>query len=172
MQKTSNLKPSQAAAVLAISASTLRRWSADYARHLSPEARGEDGRHRTYTPGDLATLKHAGDLLKTHAPGTVDQLLGIADETQQAAALATLPTIAQLIGQLNDRVAALEADRAALAGQVDDLKAADQVTRSEVARLVERHHKQRTTQQAELDELRAAVAALQARRPWWQRLRG
>jgi DNA-binding transcriptional MerR regulator len=161
MPKSSNLTPSQAAAVLTISGSTLRRWSTDYTRHLSETARGEGGRHRTYTPADVATLKRAGELLKTHAPIEVDNLLGLNDEAQQSAALATLPTIAAelqaaraLVHQLGDRVAALETDRAALAGQVDDL------------------NKAHADQAADLADLRAQLADLKTPRHWWQRLRG
>jgi DNA-binding transcriptional MerR regulator len=164
MAKTSNLTPSQAAAVLTISASTLRRWSKDYTRHLSEDARGAGGHHRTYTPIDMAILKHAGELLKTHVPIEVDQLLGLADETQQTAALATLPTIAHELQAARDLISQLQAD-------IADLKQADQDTRAEVARLVERQHKRSAAQQAEIESLRVEVLDLKTRRSWWQRLR-
>jgi DNA-binding transcriptional MerR regulator len=151
MPKSSNLTPSQAAAVLSISGSTLRRWSKDYTRHLSETARGEAGRHRTYTPADIATLQHAADLLRAgHAPVEVDNLLGLADETQQSAALATLPTLAD---QQN-------ATRATLAAMRDEWQ-----------RYQVEHDATIATLAAEVQSLRDEVAALKGR-SWWQRLRG
>lgn len=166
----STLTPSQAAAVLRVSPSTLRRWSSDYAAHLSEAARGAGRRHRSYTPDDVATLQRAAELLKTHAPIEVDRLLSLADETQQSAALATLPAIANelqqmraLILQLRDDVAALEAARQAGRAELETMRASFQ-------QFAARQVKRNKHQQAELDDVRARIDDLTARH-WWQRLR-
>src|SRR5512145_2615772 len=111
MTTKSTLTPAQAAAVLAVSPSTLRRWSADFAQHLSEAARGAAGRrHRSYTPDDIATLQRAGELLKTHAPAEVANLLGLGDETQHSAALVTLPNIANELQQTRATLASMRAE--------------------------------------------------------------
>ena len=167
-----NLTPSQAAAALGVSSSTLRRWSADYARHLSPTASGA-GHKRSYSADDLATLARAQALLKTHAPLEVDRLLGVAtdEETPAAAALVTVPALAIEVAtlraammQLAGEVAALQEARAGDRAELDRL-------RSEVVGIFDRARKRQVAQQAEIDELRSQMAELQTRRHWWQRLR-
>lgn len=172
MTKPSTLTPAQAAAVLNVSPSTLRRWSADFAEHLSETARGAAGHHRSYSPSDMATLQRAGELLKTLAPSEVKTRLGLADETQQTAALATLPTLANELQQTRALILQLHAE-------IDDLKQAhaDQAAllatvRSSFQQFAARQVKRNKHQQAELEEIRAQLADLQARRHWWQRLRG
>lgn len=92
-----NLTPAQAAALLGVSGSTLRRWSVDYGDRLSEAARPAPGRKRTYTPDDLATLQRARDLLKAgKPPAEVGALLGVAPDAAQprGGALVTLPRLA------------------------------------------------------------------------------
>lgn len=64
------LQPSEVARRLDISASTLRRWSAEFSGFLSngagrpePSFQGEAG-HRRYTTGDVQVLATVGDMLK------------------------------------------------------------------------------------------------------------
>lgn len=164
MAKPSTLTPSQAAAVLAVSATTLRRWSADFGEHLSESARGAGRRHRSYSPDDIATLQRAGELLRTHSPDETKALLAVADETQQSAALATLPTIAGEINMLRSQLAALAGEVAADRAEIERL-------RSEVASLFDRQRKRQVALETDLADVRAQLADLQARRHWWQRLR-
>ncbi len=76
-----NLSPAQAAAALAISVQTLRRWSGAFAAALSASATPPPGHQRSYTPRDIALLRHAREMLDAGA--------SIADV---AATLPTIPT--------------------------------------------------------------------------------
>jgi DNA-binding transcriptional MerR regulator len=141
-----NLTPAQAAGVLDVSASTLRRWSTDFGDHLSASARGGGKRKRSYTPDDLAVLSRARDLLRAGtSPIEVAAQLAIVDE-HAGTDLIALPAIA---GEL---VAAREAVNR-LATEVARLSAADEA-------------KQRT-----IDELTRRLDALEGR-PFWRRLFG
>ncbi len=175
MTKPATLTPSQAAAVLNVSPSTLRRWSADFADHLSESARGAGGKHRTYSPEDLAMLKRAGELLKTHSPGEVAARLGLADETQQTAALITLPAIGAELQAAHDLIVHLRGEVAALSEARQADRAELETVRASFQQFAARQVKRNKYRQAELEELRAEVEALKAtpaRRHWWQRLRG
>lgn len=163
-RSSSNLTPSQTANLLAVSPSTLRLWSAQFAEYLSAEAQSDGRKHRTYSPGDVGVLKRAGELLKTHSPDETKALLAIADDTQAIAALATLPTIAGEINRLRSDVAALEAARQVDRAELDRL-------RGEVAGLFDRQRKRQAALETDLAEVRAQLADLQARRHWWQRIR-
>lgn len=172
MAKTSTLTPSQAAAVLSVSSSTLRRWSADFGVHLSEDARGEGGKHRSYLPADVAILKRAGELLKTHAPAEVNQLLAIADDTDQGAlVLVSLPAIAGELQALRDALMLLRSDVAALQAARQADRAELETMRASFQQFAARQVKRSKHQQAELEEVRSQLADLQARRHWWQRLR-
>lgn len=165
-----NLTPSQAAAALGLSTSTLRRWSTDYARHLSPTA-GSAGHKRSYTADDLATLTRAQALLKTYSPIEVDQLLGLAtdEETPAAVALVTVPTLALEVSNLRAALVQLAGEMAALNARHETDRAELDRLRSEVGGLFDRQRKARERQEAELADMRAEVEALKMRRAWWQR---
>lgn len=166
------LSPAQAAAVLMTSTSTLRRWSTDYAAHLSANARGEDGKHRSYLPADVAILKRASELLKTHAPAEVNQLLAIADDADQGAlVLASLPAIAGELQALRDALMQLRGDVAALTEARQADRAELETMRASFQQFAARQVKRSKHQQAELEDVRAQLADLQARRHWWQRIR-
>lgn len=163
-----SLTPQQTAEVLTVSAQTLRRWSVQFAEFLSADATPGRGRRRLYTVEDVALLRRAGGLLRAHSVEDTIALLRLGPDQADTAALATLTTpdlISEvqaargLLRGLTGRIEALETDRAALAGEVADLK------RSQAD--------QASTHQAALDALRADLEALKTtRRGWWQRLRG
>ena len=175
MTKPATLTPSQAAAVLAVSATTLRRWSADFAEHLSETARGAGGHHRSYTPEDVSTLQRAGELLRAgHAPDEVNARLGIADESHQAAALATMPAIGAELQAVHVLIANLRAEVADLKQANQDQAAALEATRQEFVQLAARQSKRSKAQEAELTDMRAQLteirAEMNAPRPhWWER---
>lgn len=163
-RNSSNLTPSQTANLLAVSPSTLRLWSTQFANYLSDAARSDGRKHRSYSPDDIGVLKRASDLLKTHSPDETRTLLSVGDDTQRGAALATLPSIANELQALRDAMMLLRSDVAANQAEIERL-------RGEVVALFERQRKKQAAQQAELEAMRAQLADLQARRHWWQRLR-
>jgi DNA-binding transcriptional MerR regulator len=151
---SSNLTPAQAAGLLGVSGSTLRRWSSDYADRLSEAARPGPGRKRSYTPDDLATLQRARDLLNAgKSPIEVGALLGVAPAalTPTGAALVTLPSMA---GELAQAIEVI--------GQLQQIA---QSTRADLDRLRDEHAGTR----ADLDRLQAELSALE-RRGFWDRV--
>lgn len=160
-----NVTPAQAAALLSVSASTLRAWSVTFADHLSEAAKGGGGRKRTYTPDDLSTLQRGAALIRSgKSPTEAAALVAVVDPAPSAAALVTLPTLAgelqtarEAIGALADEVKRLRDQQTATAQQhaaalaqviADNQALADQVS----------------TLTQQLDALAA--------RPWWRRLFG
>jgi len=100
------LTPGQIAQNLDVSTATLRRWSARYARHLSPHA---PGKKRTYTVDDLAVLTRVRDLSATGMPlAQIDQALAVTDMTPQSSALITLADFAQSLQFARDQVSHLQ----------------------------------------------------------------
>lgn len=146
--KHSHLTPSQAASLLSISPSTLRLWSKQFADYLSPVAHSDGRRHRMYTPDDLGLLTRCAELLREgHSPEEVKRLLPLGNQTQQTTALVALPAIAAELQRAQSVIEQMRGEMAALTDRV-------------------------TTQQAELEAMRAQLSDLQARRHWWDRLRG
>lgn len=142
----SELTPHQTAEALRVSAQTLRRWSVQFSEFLSQDAKPGRGRRRMYTVDDLALLRRASDLLRAHSVDETIALLRVTPDAADTRALETM-TVTDLIAEsktLRDVVSQMRGDVAALTDRV-------------------------TTQQAELDDMRAQLAQLQARRSWWQR---
>lgn len=100
------LTPGQIAQNLDVSTATLRRWSARYARHLSPHT---PGKKRSYTVDDLAVLTRVRDLSATGTPLVqIDQALAVTDTSGQSSALITLADFAQSLQFARDQVAHLQ----------------------------------------------------------------
>lgn len=136
-------RPVDAAEVLGVSTSTLRRWAQDFGEHLSASAAPDAGSRRRFTARDIAVLRHAKALLDArNATPVVNDLLRLEDfgdmEADQAAEAPTKATPAQdastaLVSLLGSQVITTQADQAqrinaqdarltALEGQVADLR--------------------------------------------------
>ena len=100
------LTPGQIAQNLDVSTATLRRWSARYARHLSPHT---PGKKRTYTVDDLAVLTRVRDMSATGTPlAQIDQALAVTDTPAQSSALIALSDFALSLQFARDQVAHLQ----------------------------------------------------------------
>ena len=100
------LTPGQIAQTLDVSTATLRRWSARYARHLSPHT---PGKKRSYTVDDLAVLTRVRDMSATGTPlAQIDQALAVTDQSANTSALITLADFAQSLQSARDQVAHLQ----------------------------------------------------------------
>jgi len=103
----------------------VRRWSARFARHLSPQP---PNRKRSYTPDDLATLARVRDL---SASGTslaqIDIALTVsAQSADQSTALITLADFAQSLQFARESIVSLQSQ---LDQQTAQLKALADWTR-------------------------------------------
>ena len=119
------LTPSQVSNSLSVSTATVRRWSARFARHLSPQP---PNRKRSYTPDDLATLARVRDL---SASGTslaqIDIALTVsAQSADQSTALITLADFAQSLQFARESIVSLQSQ---LDQQTEQLKALADWTR-------------------------------------------
>lgn len=100
------LTPGQIAQTLDVSTATLRRWSARYAYHLSPQT---PGKKRSYTVDDLAVLTRVRDLSATGTPlAQIDQALAVTDIPAQSSALIALSDFALSLQSARDQVAHLQ----------------------------------------------------------------
>ena len=100
------LTPGQIAQTLDVSTATVRRWSARYAHHLSPNT---PGKKRTYTVDDLAVLTRVRDLSATGTPlAQIDQALAVTDTPAQSSALIALSDFALSLQSARDQVAHLQ----------------------------------------------------------------
>lgn len=163
----SELTPQQTAEVLKISTQTLRRWSVQFAEFLGPDATPGRGRRRQYSVDDLATLRRISDLLHNHRVDETLALLRVTPDQDSTQALAVM-TNTDLIGEaktLRDALMQLRGEVAANHAEIERL-------RGEVAGLFDRQRKRQAAQEAELSEIRAQLSDMQARRSWWDRLRG
>jgi len=102
------LTPGQVANSLNVSPATVRRWSARFARHLSPQT---PNHKRAYTPDDLAVLARVRDLSATGTPlDQIDQALNVtALSADKSTALISLADFAQSLQFARDQVASLQA---------------------------------------------------------------
>ena len=99
------LTPGQIAKSLDVSPATVRRWSARYARHLSPHT---PGKKRSYTVDDLATLTRVRDMSATGTPlDQINQALMVSDQPATNA-LITVADFAQALQIGSDRLARLQ----------------------------------------------------------------
>lgn len=170
-----NLTPAQAAALLGVSGSTLRRWSDDYADRLSEAASPGAGRKRTYTPDDLAVLQRAAALLKAgKPPAEVGALLGVVPESlaPTGSALVTLPKIAGDLSQAIEVIGHLKTIAQAQAAEVDRLRAEHEQHAQALADIQRQQAEQATAHAATRAEIAALRDELQAldRRGFWDRL--
>ena len=100
------LTPGQIANTLDVSPATVRRWSARYAYHLSPQT---PGKKRSYTVDDLAVLTRVRDLSATGTPlAQIDQALAVTDIPAQSSALIALSDFALSLQSARDQVAHLQ----------------------------------------------------------------
>jgi len=100
------LTPGQIAQTLDVSTATLRRWSARYAYHLSPQT---PGKKRSYTVDDLAVLTRVRDLSATGTPlAQIDQTLAVTVTPAQSSALIALSDFALSLQSARDQVAHLQ----------------------------------------------------------------
>ena len=112
------LTPGQVANSLNVSPATVRRWSARYARHLSPQ----NPKHkRSYTADDLAVLSRVRDLSATGTPlDQIDQALTVtAQSADKSTALISLADFAQSLQFARDQVASLQARQDEQTAQID-----------------------------------------------------
>lgn len=100
------LTPGQISESLDVSTATVRRWSARYAHHLSPNT---PGKKRSYTVDDLAVLTRVRDLSATGTPlAQIDQALAVTDTPAQSSALITVADFALSLQSARDQVAHLQ----------------------------------------------------------------
>lgn len=100
------LTPGQIAQSLDVSTATVRRWSARYAHHLSPNT---PGKKRTYTVDDLAVLTRVRDLSATGTPlAQIDQTLAVTVTPAQSSALIAVSDFALSLQSARDQVAHLQ----------------------------------------------------------------
>lgn len=115
------LTPGQIAQTLDVSTATVRRWSARYAHHLSPNT---PGKKRTYTVDDLAVLTRVRDLSATGTPlAQIDQALAVTDTPAQSSALIALSDFALSLQSARDQVAHLQLQLDQQATRLDALTA-------------------------------------------------
>ena len=99
------LTPGQIAKTLDVSSATVRRWSARFARHLSPHT---PGKKRSYTVDDLATLTRVRDMSANGTPlDQINQALMVSDEPATNA-LITVADFAQALQFANDHLASMQ----------------------------------------------------------------
>jgi MerR family transcriptional regulator, light-induced transcriptional regulator len=100
------LTPGQIAQTLDVSTATLRRWSARYAHHLSPQT---PGKKRSYSVDDLAVLTRVRDLSATGTPlAQIDQALAVTVTPAQSSALIAVSDFALSLQSARDQVAHLQ----------------------------------------------------------------
>ena len=115
------LTPGQIAQTLDVSTATVRRWSARYAHHLSPNT---PGKKRTYTVDVLAVLTRVRDLSATGTPlAQIDQALAVTDTPAQSSALIALSDFALSLQSARDQVAHLQLQLDQQATRLDALTA-------------------------------------------------
>lgn len=115
--------PKQASEMLSIPVSTLRRYSVDYAQHMSESARPARGK-RHYTDQDILTLKKIRELVSSkHNPDDINRLLVIVDDHQDhPSALALLPDIQQAFEDIRSMLANERSERERLSQRLDELE--------------------------------------------------
>ena len=108
MMPADDLTPGQAAELLQVDSSTLRRWARAWSVHLSPPG---EGKRRRYTPADLAVFARGRDMLRAgKSPAEVGALLALVPETAvelPALGLVSLPAVTQELQVHRDLLQAL-----------------------------------------------------------------
>ena len=107
--------------MLGVAPSTLRRYVADFAAHLSADATRPRGRR--FTDADVIALQRAREALQQgQTVNRVAEVLGIVDNAEAqppGSALALIPSIGQALSQALDAARSLRADVDSLAERQD-----------------------------------------------------
>jgi DNA-binding transcriptional MerR regulator len=114
------LTPSQIADSLNVSTATVRRWSARFARHLTPHT---PNKKRAYTTEDLAILVKVRDLSALGTPlDQIDQSLSVTDPAGSSA-LITIADFARALQYAQDLTAHLQSQLDEQTARLDALTA-------------------------------------------------
>lgn len=117
--------PKQVSEILKIPTSTIRRYSVDYAQHLSETAKPAKGK-RFYTDGDVLLLKKIRELVTAKkSPEDINRLLLVVDTGSQdgtPSALALLPDVAQAFEDIRALLNQERAEREQLAQRLSELE--------------------------------------------------
>ena len=111
--------PSQAAEMLRIARSTVRKYARLYSDHLSESARRKQ---RMYTDGDIATLKRVVSLRTDGVPlDEISNSLGVVQVEGPQESLALIPDISQAFEETRAVLAQLRSDQEDTDQRLDDL---------------------------------------------------
>lgn len=105
--------------------STLRRYSVDYAQHLSESARPARGK-RHYTDADVLILRRVRELVSAKkSPEEINKLIPVlaTGMPEGPSALALLPDVAQAFEELRAAIMAERSERERLERRLDELQA-------------------------------------------------
>jgi len=162
------LTPRQAARLLGVDTSTLRRYARQCGEHLSEHA---NKKRRNYTTTDISTLREAQALLRTHSPEEVVSLLAVVDPNAEPPAIveSQLPALAGELERARELLNGMASRVDDIASRVDAIEAGfDHDIRSD-------RDKDRAIideQKSELAELRAGHERLRKwiETPFWLRM--
>ncbi len=114
------LTPAQIADTLQVSPATVRRWSARFARHLTPHT---PNKKRAYSTDDLAILAKVRDLSALGTPlDQIDQSLSVPDPAGSSA-LITIADFARALQYAQDLTAHLQSQLDEQTARLDALTA-------------------------------------------------
>jgi DNA-binding transcriptional MerR regulator len=114
------LTPAQIADTLQVSPATVRRWSARFARHLTPHT---PNKKRAYSTDDLAILVKVRDLSALGTPlDQIDQSLSVPDPAGSSA-LITIADFARALQYAQDLTAHLQSQLDEQTARLDALTA-------------------------------------------------
>lgn len=114
------LTPAQIADTLQVSPATVRRWSARFARHLTPHT---PNKKRAYSTDDLAILAKVRDLSALGTPlDQIDQSLSVTDPAGSSA-LITIADFARALQYAQDLTAHLQSQLDEQTARLDALTA-------------------------------------------------
>jgi DNA-binding transcriptional MerR regulator len=114
------LTPAQVSDTLQVSPATVRRWSARFARHLTPHT---PNKKRAYSTDDLAILAKVRDLSALGTPlDQIDQSLSVPDPAGSSA-LITIADFARALQYAQDLTAHLQSQLDEQTARLDALTA-------------------------------------------------
>ena len=114
------LTPAQVSDTLQVSPATVRRWSARFARHLTPHT---PNKKRAYSTDDLAILVKVRDLSALGTPlDQIDQSLSVPDPAGSSA-LITIADFARALQYAQDLTAHLQSQLDEQTARLDALTA-------------------------------------------------
>lgn len=164
--------PGEVATALGIAAPTLRKWSTDLARLLSPQARRAGAKGRRYSDDDLTLLRRYQQLL--HDGATYEQARSGLIAQQRPTSDATAPAVGDVtVIEPSDETATLRAMMAAtqqiVASQRQHIEAQERL----IAQLQQQSEYDRAAlDQARADEARALaeLRGVLVKIPHWLRM--